>query len=237
MATNKGPKEDNYKAQGHGGREVREIRGYPKKNRNLIRNLKRSNIRKGILSKRRPTIHRRAWKYRTRISVFELQEKRAAQTVRGSLQERIFYKALEDHGFQAGVDFTFQSSMMGGRAEFGGLVADFVFPLVKAIIQVQSAWHKMSSANEMRDRDQSLLLHHIGYQVLEIWPVDIMDSGRLDDWLQRNIMYLHGANRQALSATGNWDVPWLTGIITPAWLAHVSNGLSEIYWWLTGEWI
>lgn len=235
MANKQIQQEENYKAKGHGGREVREIRGYPKKRRSLIRNLKRSNLRKGILSKRRPPVHRRPWKYRTRISAAELQEQRAAQTVRGSLQERIFYKALEAHGFQSGIDFTFQSSMMGGRMEFGGLVADFVFPLVKVIVQVQSAWHKMSSANEMRDRDQSILLRNLGYQVLEIWPVDIMDSRRLDDWIQRNVMYLHGTNRQALSATGNWDVPWLQGIITPEWLAHISNSLSEIYWWLTGE--
>lgn len=45
----------------------------------------------------------------------------------GTEPEVIFYNALRRQGLKDGPDFTFQGRELGGRAEKGGLVLDFVF--------------------------------------------------------------------------------------------------------------
>ena len=45
----------------------------------------------------------------------------------GSLPEYIAYVTFQSFGLEPGVDFMYQSPLMGGRIEKGGLVLDFVF--------------------------------------------------------------------------------------------------------------
>ena len=46
----------------------------------------------------------------------------------GSIPEYLVYQSLiEKQGKQPGIDFTYQSALMGGRLDKGGVVLDFVF--------------------------------------------------------------------------------------------------------------
>jgi len=45
----------------------------------------------------------------------------------GSLPEYIAYTTFESFGLEPGVDFTYQSKVMGGRMNKGGLILDFEF--------------------------------------------------------------------------------------------------------------
>lgn len=63
----------------------------------------------------------------------------------GSIPEYMVYRSLiERHGKQPGVDFSYQSALMGGRLDKGGVVLDFVFtdprPCNKRARRVLSLW-------------------------------------------------------------------------------------------------
>lgn len=201
--TNKGsgPFTRTYK----GRRDPRRIKGYPRKTSTLIRRTARSAIRSEYIRQPRPRLHARAWKYRTRADQDAALEARAEQNIRGSLPERLVHRALTNFGLLPGVDFTFQTAMLGGRTELGGLVADFIFPKIMTILQVQSYWHTVSQAIQVRDDDQMAILERMGYLVLEIWPEYIEDEVLLDRWVQENIMHLWG--------TSAMDVGTVTGSI------------------------
>jgi len=112
-------------------------------------------------------------------------EQKAKQGIVGSLEERIFYKALEDRWFIPEVDFTFQAAQQGGRAELGGLVADFLFPVPSVIVQIQSDWHEGDLEILERDRTQQSVLESLGYDVLYIWPETLHHEVLLDQWFDR----------------------------------------------------
>ena len=71
----------------------------------------------------------------------------------GSLPEFLVYQELERRGYDHGVDFTYQSPLMGGRAR-GGMVVDFVFnnPPDLAISVQGTFWH-FEQGVEVRARD------------------------------------------------------------------------------------
>jgi very-short-patch-repair endonuclease len=159
----------------------------------MIRRLKRTGVKGELLRQPRPRVHARPkWGTRTSYNRQAALEARAQQDIRGSLEERLFYRALLDWGFIPGVDFDFQSSMMGGRQELGGLVADFLFFVPKVIVNPMSVWHTMTLANERRDDDQTVILESMGYTQLEIWPTEIHDPIALDNWIHAHIMLLWG---------------------------------------------
>ena len=178
--------------------EFRYVRGYPKKAAEMLRRFKRDTVKRSLIRRHRPRRHGRPWRYRTKADPNLLLEARAQQGIRGSVQERIFYKALVDRGFIPDTDFTFQSSQLGGRLELGGLVADFLFEVPRVIVQVQSSWHTMTLEHKMRDADQLMLLRHMGYTVLEIWPHTIEDQAALDWWMEQNVMLMWGISWQGL---------------------------------------
>lgn len=138
-------------------------------------------------------VHRRGGRRRT-AGINE--ERRAKQGIRGYLAERIFYKALETFGFVAGVDFDFQSSQSGGRLELGGIVADFLFLYRRLIVQIQGPTHG-GYLRFRKDEEQKDALSDKGYSVLEIDENDVLDAGRLDEWIRRNL----GTNRGGLGST------------------------------------
>ncbi len=147
--------------------------------------------------------------------------------VRGSLQERIFYQALLDRGFIPGEDFTFQTSQLGGRAELGGLVADFIFPVPMVIVQIQSVWHTRTLYHQLRDQDQYMILASLGYTVLEVWPTTIEDPRALDEWFNFNVMTLWGTNSQGLGAGPGGDITWAHLIDFNLWV-EIESKLDDI---------
>lgn len=73
----------------------------------------------------------------------------------GPLTEWLVYAALLRLGKVPGLDFSYQSSMFGGRVERGGLVIDFLFPdLGLAINPVGEYWHRgaQSDAQDLMER-------------------------------------------------------------------------------------
>ena len=61
----------------------------------------------------------------------------------GTWPEFLCYRELTRQGYEPGLDFDFQSSLLGGRQSLGGLVADFVFDRPAGlVINVNSRyWH------------------------------------------------------------------------------------------------
>ena len=125
----------------------RFVRPYPQRTVSMIRRVGRGIINRAKLRQERPRIHAKPWRYRTGYDSETLLEERAEQGIKGSLEERLFYKALVDHGYIPYVDFYFQESILGGRAEPGGLVADFLFPIPKIIVNPTSLWHLITPPN------------------------------------------------------------------------------------------
>ncbi len=120
--------------------------------------------------------------YRPVIGETEL-EQRAERGIYGSLPERILYKELK----RRRIEFSFQSSMMGGRQQLGGIVADFILPFYKIIIQVQGTiWHVGKDA-EAWDTRQRLTLENMGYTVLYIWDYETYSKELFERWCNKNI--------------------------------------------------
>lgn len=182
-----------------GRKHPRFVAGYPTKTRTGIIRKKRGAIKRALLRQPRPRLSpKRPYGVATRqIKRWSLEARAAPYTIRaaGSLEERIFYQALVDFGFIPGVDFDFQTSMFGGRAELGGLVADFMFPLIKLIVNPYSDWHTMSAYNIRRDLDQTAILESLGYTVLSLWPETIYDQSLLEEWIARNIQHMWGTSQ------------------------------------------
>lgn len=111
--------------------------------------------------------------------------------IRGTLPERILYKALvEQIHLVPDVDFDFQSSLQGGRLETGGIVADFLFQIIKIVIQVQGPTH-FEFLRTVKDSEQKQALEDLGYTVYEIFEDEIYDEARLNLWLKKVFNLYH----------------------------------------------
>lgn len=99
--------------------------------------------------------------------------------IKGTLPERIVFMWLVVHNFVSGIDFDFQSSLEGGRLEFGGIVVDFLFERLKLILQVQGPTHNQL-LRKQKDNEQRMILASYGYQVLEIDDDIIYNEARFD---------------------------------------------------------
>ena len=112
------------------------------------------------------TVHKRGIR-RKKIGLDPL-EMRATQGLKGTLPERIVYAYLvEKLRMRPGADFDFQSSLEGGRLELGGIVADFLFPILRMIIQVQGSTHD-TFLRSRKDEEQAGDLNRMGYTVYAI---------------------------------------------------------------------
>ena len=71
----------------------------------------------------------------------------------GSLPEFLVYQELERRGYEHGLDFEYQSPLLGGRSR-GGMVVDFVFnnPPDLAISVQGTFWH-FEQGVEVKARD------------------------------------------------------------------------------------
>lgn len=107
------------------------------------------------------------------------------ESLNGTLPERILYKYLTDYmRFVSGVDFTFQSSLEGGRLELGGIVVDFLFPFMKIIIQVQGPTHN-AFLRSRRDEEQMGDLNKMGFTVFAIEDTIIYDEYLFEETMRR----------------------------------------------------
>lgn len=131
------------------------------------------------------TIHRRG-PQRDKIGPDNWLEYHAEQGIRGTLPERIVYKALKRHGYRPGIDFDFQSSLLGGRLSLGGIVADFIFPYKRIVVQVQGPTHS-TFIRKAKDSEQRELLEQMGYTSLEIPQETVFNRMALDRWIRQNI--------------------------------------------------
>lgn len=131
------------------------------------------------------TLHRRGVR-RPKIGEDPLEARAVSKDyVRGTLPERIVYLYLTDRlKMASGIDFTFQSSLQGGRLELGGIVADFVFPLLKMIIQVQGPTHD-TFLRIRKDQEQVNTLTSMGFLVLELLDETIYNEYLFEEWMRR----------------------------------------------------
>lgn len=132
-------------------------------------------------------IHRRAIAGRGKwVGVNPLEARATPKTVtKGTLPERIVHKWLIEKGhFVEGIDFTFQSSLDGGRVELGGVVADCLFPMMKIVIQVEGPTH-LEFLRSKKDEEQRAILEDMGFRVFNVWEEEIYNETRLEERMRR----------------------------------------------------
>jgi hypothetical protein len=72
----------------------------------------------------------------------------------GSLPEYIAYSTFIELGKEPGVDFTYQSPLMGGRMDKGGFVLDFIFTDPPDLaVNVQGVYYHYEFGVEAKARD------------------------------------------------------------------------------------
>ncbi len=72
----------------------------------------------------------------------------------GSLPEYIAYTTFQSFGLEPGQDFVYQSPLMGGRIEKGGLVLDFLFSNPPDLaVNIQGVYYHYEFGVETRGRD------------------------------------------------------------------------------------
>lgn len=115
--------------------------------------------------------------------------------MRATLPERVVYKALTDRH----LEFDFQSSLVGGRIDLGGMVADFLIPRPPVVIRVQGMfWHgdfdhttgnliNGDLSQGRRDDDQRAILEDMGYYVVDFWENVADDHILVDRWMAEYI--------------------------------------------------
>jgi len=72
----------------------------------------------------------------------------------GSLPEYIAYVTFQSFGLEPGQDFVYQSPLMGGRVQKGGLVLDFLFSNPPDLaVNIQGVYYHYEFGVETRGRD------------------------------------------------------------------------------------
>ena len=130
-------------------------------------------------------LHRRGVR-RIKVGEDPLEARAVSRTqVKGTLPERIVYRFLSVNMHMAeGVDYTFQSSQDGGRLELGGMVADFLFPLLRLVIQVQGPTHR-GFRRHRKDEEQTSALELMGFTVVEVGLDTIYNVYWFENFMRR----------------------------------------------------
>lgn len=138
------------------------------------------------------TLHKRGLK-RQKVGLDYLEARAISKSqLRGTLPERIVYLYLITKlHMRAGVDFTFQSSLQGGRLELGGIVADFEFPILKLILNVQGSTHEQF-LRMRKDEEQRAILEDMGYRVFELTDVQIYNEPIFENEMRK--MFVRGSS-------------------------------------------
>jgi hypothetical protein len=115
----------------------------------------------------------------------------------GSLPEYIVLRTLQRLGKTDGVDFSYQSSLFGGRIERGGVVVDFLFHDPPDLaINVQGVFYHYEKGGDVIARDRESRAQLAGQGITLIF----IDE---DDVLRDPVRYVQAAlNYQDLSRLG-----------------------------------
>jgi very-short-patch-repair endonuclease len=137
-------------------------------------------------------LHRRGPEGRTFVGLNPLEMRAIPhEELRGTLPERIIYKYLRDvMRFVPDIDFDFQSSLQGGRLDTGGIVADFLFPFLRVVINPLGPTHG-EYWRFRKDEEQISALEELGYQVYMIEERDVYDEQKLEWWMRRIFNWVH----------------------------------------------
>lgn len=148
------------------------------------------------------TLHRRGPK-RTDVGADPLEERAVSkEQVHGTLPERIMYLALiRVMHFVPNADFDFQSGLEGGRIELGGIVADFLFPNLKIIINPLGPTHDHFLQSQ-KDKEQRGILEEMGYTYWEVEDDIVYNEFSLEDWLRRHFGLASGRGGGGISGSG-----------------------------------
>ena len=154
-----------------------------------LRMERRDVVIRGLLKQSPPyaILHRRGIAGRKKIEG-DPQEARAVpkSVVKGTLPERIIYLELIKRNYVEGIDFTFQSSMEGGRAELGGIVVDFLMEFHRVALEVQGPTHD-THIGKAKDNEKEMTLASMGFSMLRIDTDVIDDPHQLEAWFRRNL--------------------------------------------------
>ena len=83
------------------------------------------------------------------------------------------------------IEFQFQTSLMGGIYELGGMVVDFLLPERRIALRIMGTyWHK-GVVKEGSDLIQREMLANMGWIVVDIWEDDILDPARLNETMRK----------------------------------------------------
>jgi G:T-mismatch repair DNA endonuclease (very short patch repair protein) len=77
-----------------------------------------------------------------------------------------------------GEDFSYQSSLLGGREQLGGMVADFILlnREPRLVINVQGGyWHRATAALKAHDVIYKAALQEMGYDVVYVLEADLAE--------------------------------------------------------------
>ncbi|MGB9881945.1 MAG: hypothetical protein ACPLPV_04140, partial [Methanomassiliicoccales archaeon] len=142
--------------------------------------------------------------------------------------ERIIFAYLvEKLRFVPGVDFDFQSSLDGGRLELGGIVADFLFPLMKIIINPIGSHHNQLWYSR-RDDEQRIVLERMGYRVYMIEENDVYDEYKLENFMRmvfglpNTFMAGFGAHQANESQYNQYEIIYLR-------IVNINNTLANYF--------
>ncbi len=118
--------------------------------------------------------------------------------VRGTLPERITWKYLvEILHFVPDIDFDFQSSLQGGRMDLGGIVADFVFPFLRIVLNPLGPTHD-EYLRIKKDDEQVSALEEMGFQVYMIPEKDVYDELFFDELMKKIFGWYHSGGSDSV---------------------------------------
>uniref|UniRef100_A0A6M3K6A0 DUF559 domain-containing protein n=1 Tax=viral metagenome TaxID=1070528 RepID=A0A6M3K6A0_9ZZZZ len=86
------------------------------------------------------------------------------------------------------IEFTFQSSMMGGRYELGGAIADFRLDELYIILRVQGDYFHTQINKQATDSVQRELLESQGWTVVDIWGSDLETPAEVNSTLEKALL-------------------------------------------------
>ena len=111
-----------------------------------------------------------------------VQQVQAPSNWEGSLPEYVAYQTFIELGLQPGQDFTYQSPLMGGRLDKGGVVIDFMFSEPPDLaVNVQGVYYHYEFGVESKARDMMARASLAGQNITLIF-ID-------DDDLMKDRMY------------------------------------------------
>ena len=100
--------------------------------------------------------------------------------------EEICYRWLTKRG----IIFDFQSSMMGGRYELGGAIADFSIYELNLILRIQGDYFHKPLTKRATDEVQREILENQGWTIVDIWGSDLETPEEINTTLEKALQGL-----------------------------------------------